>query len=509
MEKWRLKMVFFLVWVSLACEKFELCACLSGKGRDLLRSEESVKVDSLLSWKAGSLNPCSLFGVDCSVDLRVWALNAGRAPTRRLLRDLAEHSHHRKRKSNSANAPSPSPSPAPAPSRVINPVPSPPPTNDRSLSPPENPSVLRTSDSDKVATNEKKSVHAWIIYTSVGGALCFLGALSAVYLLCLRGKNVDTVMPWSTGLSGQLQKAFVTGVPSLRRSELETACEQFSNIVGTLSDCTLYKGTLSSGVEIAVTSTLSRSALEWSDKSQAHFRKKISVLSKVNHKNFMNLLGYCEEEAPFTRMMVFEYAPNGTLFEHLHIKEAEQLEWATRLRIAMGVIYCLEHMHQLDLPVIVKNLNSSSIYLTEDYAAKVSDIGFWNEDKEAEADSECLGQESIVYKYGILLLEVISGRLPFSEDDGLLVLWASSYLNGTRPLDKMVDPTLKSVPEKDISALSDVVRSCIKADPKERPSVAEVAAQMREITSILPDAATPKDSPLWWAELEIVSSPSC
>lgn len=127
------------------------------------------------------------------------------------MRDLAEHSHHRKRKSNSANAPSPSPSPAPAPSRVINPVPSPPPTNDRSLSPPENPSVLRTSHSDKVATSEKKSVHAWIIYTSVGGALCFLGALSAVYLLCLRGKNVDTVMPWSTGLSGQLQKAFVTG----------------------------------------------------------------------------------------------------------------------------------------------------------------------------------------------------------------------------------------------------------------------------------------------------------
>jgi len=43
-------------------------------------------------------------------------------------------------------------------------------------------------------------------------------------------------------------------------------------------------------------------------------------LSKVSHKNFMNLLGYCEEEHPFTRVMVFEYAPNGTLFEHLHGK---------------------------------------------------------------------------------------------------------------------------------------------------------------------------------------------
>jgi serine/threonine protein kinase len=45
---------------------------------------------------------------------------------------------------------------------------------------------------------------------------------------------------------------------------------------------------------------------------------QITSLSRVNHKNFVNLLGYCQEEQPFTRMMVFEYAPNGTLYEHLH-----------------------------------------------------------------------------------------------------------------------------------------------------------------------------------------------
>lgn len=44
------------------------------------------------------------------------------------------------------------------------------------------------------------------------------------------------------------------------------------------------------------------------------------MLSKVNHKNFVNLIGYCEDQNPFTRMMVFEYAPNGTLYEHLHSK---------------------------------------------------------------------------------------------------------------------------------------------------------------------------------------------
>lgn len=47
---------------------------------------------------------------------------------------------------------------------------------------------------------------------------------------------------------------------------------------------------------------------------------QIDTLSKVNHKNFVNLVGFCEEAEPFTRMLVFEYAPNGTLFEHLHSK---------------------------------------------------------------------------------------------------------------------------------------------------------------------------------------------
>lgn len=48
--------------------------------------------------------------------------------------------------------------------------------------------------------------------------------------------------------------------------------------------------------------------------------EQIDTLSRVNHKNFVNLIGYCEEDEPFTRMMVFEYAPNGTLSEHLHGK---------------------------------------------------------------------------------------------------------------------------------------------------------------------------------------------
>lgn len=92
----------------------------------------------------------------------------------------------------------------------------------------------------------------------------------------------------------------------------------------------------------------------------------------------MNLIGYCQEENPFTRMMVFQYAPNGTLFEHLYVKESEHLDWGARIRIAMGMVHCLDRMHDLNPPLALNNLHSSSVFLIEDYAAKVSDFTFWN-----------------------------------------------------------------------------------------------------------------------------------
>lgn len=371
--------------------------------------------------------------------------------------------------------------------------------------------LMSPSPSPAQPETKSSSVPHWAIYTScIVGALGLVVMASTVYLLSRR-KMDNTVIPWATGLSGQLSKAFVTGVPSLGRTELEAACENFSNVIGTESDCAFYKGTLSSGVEIAVASSPVKSAEEWSARSEEQFRNKISVLSKVNHKNFMNLLGYCAcDDEPFTRMMVFEYAPCGSLFEHLHIREAEHLDWPTRLRIIMGVTYCLEHMHQLHPPFTPRTLNSSSIYLTEDYAAKISDTEFWKNDKDA-ASMQTTDQDSIVYKFGILLLEVISGRLPFSEDHGLLVLWASSYLDGKRPISAMPDPMLRassSVPDEDLAALCDVVRLCIDRNTDKRPSMNEVASLMKGVIRLSPEQTTPRDNPLWWAELEIISTES-
>ncbi|KAF2303211.1 hypothetical protein GH714_014658 [Hevea brasiliensis] len=118
-------------------------------------------------------------------------------------------------------------------------------------------------------------------------------------------------------------------------------------------------------------------------------------------------------------MMVFEYAPNGTLFEHLHVKEMEHLDWSARMRIIMGIAYCLQYMHHdLNPPVAHSNLNSYNIFLTDDYATMIAEISFLPQDSsksKSSGDNESTHStlplladvEINVYCFGILLLEII------------------------------------------------------------------------------------------------------
>lgn len=176
-----------------------------------------------------------------------------------------------------------------------------------------------------------------------------------------------------------------------------------------------------------------------------------------------------------------------------------------RLRISMGLAYCLDHMHQLSPPIAHTNLVSSSLHLTEDYAVKLADFSFGPSDTEtcnnANKDTDISDN---VYSFGLLLFEMITGKLvdsvnkPDSVDTGLV-----DFLRG-ESLAKMVDPALESCDDK-FENIGEVIKSCIRTDPKERPTMKEVTGWLREITGISPSDATPSLSPLWWAELEVLS----
>ncbi|BAT81093.1 hypothetical protein LR48_Vigan07g058100 [Vigna angularis] len=438
----------------------------------------------------------------CIERATTWHIGQGKGIARGLLQlKKPFHRTHEDPRNRAANPPQEKPSLPSPPS----PVPK--------LSPPEksaskSPTPHSTPGSRALPKTEKStSPKVHILVGVIGGAVFLLFSTIGLYICKTKVVNVR---PWATGLSGQLEKAFVTGAQKLRRLNLEVACEDFSNVIGTSPIGTVYKGTLSSGVEIAVTSVPVTSSKNWSKTLEVQFRNKIDTLSKVNHKNFVNLIGYCEEEEPFTRMLVFEYAPNGTLFEHLHIKEAEHLDWVTRLRVATGMAYCLQHMHQLDPPMALIKLNSQTVYLTDDYAAKLSDFSFSYEITSAETkaiDMPKASLETNVYSFGALLFEMVTGRLPYSvEQRDSLENWASHYLQGDQPLRDMVDPILESYQEDQLEQVAALIKSCVHPDPKQRPIMKDVSEKLREITKITPESAVPKLSPLWWAELEIAST---
>uniref|UniRef100_A0A453EFH7 Leucine-rich repeat-containing N-terminal plant-type domain-containing protein n=1 Tax=Aegilops tauschii subsp. strangulata TaxID=200361 RepID=A0A453EFH7_AEGTS len=133
------------------------------------------------------------------------------------------------------------------------------------------PAAVTQSD-DKESSGAKYGIWTYVLIFLA--AILLISLIIAPILVC-RKRGDGSIAPWKAGLSGQLRKAFVTGVPQLNRLELEAACEDFSNILNALPFCTVFKGTLSSGVEICVVSTSISSVKEWSKSSETFFRKKI------------------------------------------------------------------------------------------------------------------------------------------------------------------------------------------------------------------------------------------
>ncbi|ESQ42522.1 hypothetical protein EUTSA_v10013281mg [Eutrema salsugineum] len=374
---------------------------------------------------------------------------------------------------------------------------------------------------------KKKSLNPYMIVGIVVGVFTLSVALIIFFLVLSR--NIP-IKPWTS--SGQLQDALITDVPRLQLSELQAACEDFSNIIGSVSDGTIYKGTLSTGAEVAVLSVAASSRADWSTAMEKQFLEKVSEprlrllnreqrlalplknisalflqvhnFSKVDHKNFLQVIGYCHEDEPFNRMLVFEYAPNGSLSDHLHSQHAEHLDWPTRLRIAMGIAYCLEHMHNLNPPILHTNLDSTSVYLAEDNAAKVSDFSVLNcisPSKECSSsknllENSLLNSQTNVLNFGALVFEIISRKLP--DPDFLLL--------ESKPERDLVDPTLKTFQEDVVERLLEVVRQCMNPYSAQRPTMREVVVKLREITGITADAAMPRPSPQWWTELEIITT---
>ncbi|CAN8245369.1 unnamed protein product [Cochlearia groenlandica] len=367
-----------------------------------------------------------------------------------------------------------------------------------------------------------------IVTGSMVGLLLVVALFSAVH----RWNNRSSlIIPWKKSSSDKekftvyVDSEMLKDVSRFTRQELEVACEDFSNIIGLSADSQIYKGTMKGGSEIAVISLCVKEE-DWTGYLELYFQREVADLARLNHENAGKLLGYCKETSPFARMLVFEYASNGTLYEHLHYGEAALVSWARRMKIVIGIARGLKYLHmELDPPFTISELSSNAIYLTEDFTPKLVDFECWKtilarSEKNLRnissqgaicvlpnaMESRYLDVSGNIYAFGVLLLEIVSGRPPFCKDRGFLIEWAKEFLEAPEAVSSLVDPELKHFNQEELETVCEVARRCLNQDPNNnnKHSVQELCETLESRISVSISAEL-RSSSLAWAELALDS----
>lgn len=284
--------------------------------------------------------------------------------------------------------------------------------------------------------------------------------------------------------------------------QLQAATSNFSsnNVIGNGGFGSVYKGVLQDGSKVAV-----KQLDQASKQGEQEFRVEVDVLSCLHSPYLLALIGYCADHDH--RLLVYEFMPNGSLQEHLYSdgcpSNPPKLDWETRMRIALDAARGLEYLHEcIDPPVIHRDFKSSNILLDRNYHAKVSDFGLakLGSDKVGgHVSTRVLGTQgyvapeyaltghlttkSDVYSYGVVLLELLTGRVPVDmkrpPGQGVLVSWALPQLTDREKLIQIIDPVLEGqFSMKELIQVAAIAAMCVQPEADYRPLMADVVQSL-------------------------------
>nr|GEV44155.1 serine/threonine-protein kinase CDL1-like [Tanacetum cinerariifolium] len=276
----------------------------------------------------------------------------------------------------------------------------------------------------------------------------------------------------------------------------------------------VYKGKLEDPDQIVAIKQLDPDGLQ----GIREFVVEVLTLGMADHPNLVKLIGYCAEGEQ--RLLVYEYMPLGSLEDHLHDHRSnrKQLDWNTRMKIAAGAARGmkiaagaargLEYLHdKMNPPVIYRDLKGSNILLGEDYHAKLSDFGLAKVgpigDKThvstrvmgtygyCAPDYAMTGQltfKSDIYSFGVVLLELITGRKAIDNTrcaaEQNLVAWARPLFKDRRKFWQMADPVLEGeYPVRGLYQALAIAAMCVQEQPNMRPLIADVVTALNYLAS--------------------------
>ncbi|XP_057545407.1 uncharacterized protein LOC130824424 isoform X1 [Amaranthus tricolor] len=315
----------------------------------------------------------------------------------------------------------------------------------------------------------------------------------------------------SSSLSiGSSLATYAGSAKTFTASEIEKATDNLSpsRILGEGGFGLVYSGVLEDETNVAV------KVLKRDDQQGGReFLAEVEMLSRLHHRNLVKLIGICTDER--LRCLVYELIPNGSVDSHLHgiDKETAPLDWASRLKIALGAARGLAYLHEDSSPrVIHRDFKSSNILLENDFTPKVSDFGLARaamDEENRHISTRVMGTfgyvapeyamtghllvKSDVYSYGVVLLELLTGRKPvdMSQPPGQenLVAWARPFLTTKEGLELILDPSLKlDVPLDSVAKVAAIASMCVQPEVSHRPFMGEVVQALKLVCNECDDS---------------------
>lgn len=286
--------------------------------------------------------------------------------------------------------------------------------------------------------------------------------------------------------------------------ELALATDNFSsaNLLGQGGFGYVHKGVLPNGKEIAVKQLKSGSV-----QGEREFQAEVETISRVHHRHLVSLVGHCISGEQ--RMLVYEFIPNKTLDFHLH-EGTTPMSWATRLKIALGAAKGLAYLHEDCHPKIIhRDIKASNILIDDEFEAKVADFGLakFSFDTDTHVSTRVMGtfgylapeyassgkltEKSDVFSFGVVLLELITGRRPVDKArpfmDDSMVEWARPLLSQALEggsFYELVDPKLEDYNSSEMAQMIACAAVCVRSSARRRPQMSQVVRALEGNLSV-------------------------
>ncbi|GMH20098.1 hypothetical protein Nepgr_021939 [Nepenthes gracilis] len=306
--------------------------------------------------------------------------------------------------------------------------------------------------------------------------------------------------------SGGPAKQLPIDTPALPFDELNRATSSFNQkaLIGEGTYGRVFYGKLSNGCKVAI-----KKLDTCSPDSESEFEDQLSVVSRLKHEHFTELIGYCLDQS--NRILVYQFATRGSLHDVLHGRKGVQgskpgpvLSWDERVKIAYGAAKGLEYLHEkVQPPIVHRDIRSSNVLLFDDLLAKIADFSLTSASDTAARlhSTRVLGtfgyhapeyamtgqitQKSDVYSFGVVLLELLTGRKPVDhtlpKGQQSLVTWATPRLSEDK-VKQCVDPKLNdNYPPKAAAKMAAVAALCVQYEGDFRPNMTIVVKALQPL----------------------------